>query len=124
MDDEELAHAVIGAAIEVHRVLGPGYLEAFYEQALCVELARRKVPFSRQVPLAVNYKGCRVGEARLDLVVGARLIVELKVTEGIAPIHIAQLSSYLKATKLQLGLLITFNVDVLRNGIRRVIWTR
>ena len=124
MDEEQLAREVIGAAIEVHRILGAGFLEEVYEQAMCIELARRGIPFSRQVPLAVEYKGCRVGEGRVDLLVGARLVIELKTADGLAPVHVAQLISYLKATGLTLGLLINFRVDVLKKGIKRVIWTR
>jgi GxxExxY protein len=116
-----IAHRVIGAAIEVHRVLGPGFLEAVYEEALCVELSLEGVPFVRQVLVGVRYKGRVVGQARLDLVVAGRVVVELKATEAIAPIHIAQALSYLKATRLPLALLITFNVPILRTGIKRVI---
>jgi GxxExxY protein len=120
---DELAHRVIGAAIEVHCILGPGFLESVYEDALCVELTLRDIEFGRQVPVGVQYKGQRVGEARLDLLVGEKLVVELKAVEGLAPIHVAQVLSYLKATRLQLGLLISFNVTLLRHGIRRVIYT-
>ena len=118
---DELAYAVIGAAIEVHRLLGPGFLESVYEEALCVELTLRGIRFARQLPIGVQYKGQKVGEARLDLVVDDSLVVELKAVEGIAPIHVAQILSYLKATRLRLGLLISFNVTTLRRGIKRVI---
>ncbi|NUP08303.1 MAG: GxxExxY protein [Polyangiaceae bacterium] len=118
-----VAHAVIGAAIEVHRHLGPGFPEAVYEEALCAEMAARGIAFARQVPIIVQYKGSRVGEARLDLLVGGCLIVELKAVE-LSTIHGAQLSSYLKAARLQIGLLITFDVTVLRKGIRRIIASR
>lgn len=118
---DRLAHEVIGAALEVHGLLGPGFLESVYEEALCVELAHRGVGFARQVPVGVQYKGHRVGEGRLDLLVGEQLVVELKAIEQLAPIHTAQLLSYLKATRLPLGLLITFNVKRLRRGIRRII---
>ena len=120
---DRLAHGVIGAAIEVHRILGPGFLESVYEQALCVELELRAIPFARQVAVAVGYKGESVGEARLDLVVGDSLVVELKAVESIAPIHVAQTLSYLKAAGFRLGLLITFNVGALRRGIKRAIRT-
>src|SRR4051812_16962956 len=89
------AHQVIGAALEVHRALGPGFLESVYEQALCIELHTRAVPFQRQVPIAVQYKGKVVGQGQLDLLVGNRLVVELKAVEAIAPIHGVQLRSYL-----------------------------
>jgi GxxExxY protein len=120
---DELAYAVIGAAIEVHRLLGPGFLESVYEEALCVELTLRGIRFARQLPIGVQYKGQKVGEARLDLVVDDSLVVELKAVDGIAPIHVAQILSYLKATRLRLGLLISFNVTTLRRGVKRVIYT-
>ena len=120
---DELAYAVIGAAIEVDRLLGPGFLESVYEEALCVELTLRGIRFARQLPIGVQYKGRKVGEARLDLVVDDSLVVELKAVEGVAPIHVAQILSYLKATRLRLGLLISFNVTTLRRGIKRVIYT-
>ncbi len=116
-----LAKAVIEAAIEVHRELGPGFLESIYEEALPVELTTRQIPFERQKPLTVMYKDRAVGEGRIDLVVGGELLVELKAVETLAPIHKAQVISYLKATGCQLGLLINFNVPVLRSGIQRVI---
>ncbi len=120
---DELTQQVIGAAIEVHRHLGPGLLESIYEDALAVELGLRDIPFRRQVPVGVIYKGRQVGEGRLDLLVAERLVVELKAIEHLAPIHTAQILSYLKATKLRHGLLITFNVPALRLGIKRVIHT-
>ena len=118
---DRLAHAVIGAAIDVHRELGPGYLESVYEEALCVELRLRGLPFVRQPLVEVAYKGHLVGEARLDLLVGGALIVELKAVETLLPIHTAQVVSYLKATGNHLGLLINFNESKLRDGIRRVV---
>jgi GxxExxY protein len=118
-----LSQSVIGAAIEVHRALGPGFLESFYEEALCRELADRGVSFLRQVAVHVLYKGASIGDARLDLLVEQRLLVELKATERCAPIHMAQILSYMKATGLTLGLLINFNVIALRQGIRRVVRT-
>ena len=118
---DRLARRVIGAALEVHRALGPGLLESVYEEALCVEFALKGIPFARQVPMRVDYKLHQVGEARLDIVVGDRPIVELKAVDAIAPIHVAQLISYLKITRLRLGLLINFNVTELRNGIKRLV---
>jgi len=118
---ERLIHMVIGAAIEVHRALGPGYLESVYEEALCVEFALRDVPFGRQVDVAVQYKGHAVGSGIADITIGDSLIVELKAVETLAPIHTAQVLSYLKATKRNVGLLINFNVVVLREGIKRVV---
>ena len=118
---DRLARTVIGAAIEVHRHLGPGYLESLYEEALTIELALRGISFQRQKPIAVTYKGHAIGEGRVDLVVSDELLVELKAVEALAPIHKAQVISYLKATEYHLGLLINFNVPVLRSGIQRVV---
>ena len=120
---DALAHAVIGAAIEVHRQLGPGFLESVYEEALCVELADRQIPFERQKEISVLYKGRRIGQQRIDLLVGESLIVELKAVEALAEVHKAQVISYLKATRLSLGLLINFNVPILKNGIQRIVYT-
>ena len=124
--DQELdrsASAVLAAAIEVHRLLGPGFLESVYERALCVELELRNLPYCRQVPIAVRYQGHQVGESCLDLLIADRLVVELKAVEELAPIHWVQVRSYLKATGCRLGLLINFNVPVLLRGVRRVILT-
>jgi GxxExxY protein len=117
----QLTGAVIGAAIEVHRVLGPGFLELVYEEALVAELELRGICFSRQKVVAVNYKGRKVGEGRLDLLVGNTLIVELKAVANLTPLHEAQVLSYLKMTRYPLGLLINFNVPLLKDGIRRII---
>jgi GxxExxY protein len=116
-----LVKAVIDAAMEVHRGLGPGFVEGIYEEALTLELTARKIPWERQKPFTVKYKSRAVGEGRIDLVVAGGLLVELKAVETLAPIHKAQIISYLKATGLQLGLLINFNVPVLRSGIQRVV---
>ena len=116
-----LARQVIGAAIEVHRTLGPGYLESVYEEALTLELETQGVDCDRQAPIRIDYKGQAVGEGKLDLLVEGRLIVELKAVDSLLPIHQAQLLSYLKATQRQLGLLINFNVRVLRDGVKRVV---
>ena len=120
---DRLAYGVIGAAIEVHRQLGPGFLESVYEEALCIELELRGIPFVRQQPIAVSYKGRPVGEARLDLLVGDTLIVELKAVDAVFGVHTAQVLSYLKATGHRLALLINFNVPVLKHGIHRVVLT-
>lgn len=119
----ELSRAVIGAAIEVHRLLGPGFLESTYEKALIVELRLRGIDCVFQHPVSLLYKGEPIGEGRLDLLVGGRLVVELKAVERILDVHKAQVISYLKATGHQLGLLINFNVEVLRDGIHRIILT-
>lgn len=120
---DRLAYEVIGAAIEVHDHLGPGYLETVYEEALAVELGLRELPFERQKLFNLNYKGHAVGENRLDFLVDGALVVELKAVESFAPIHKAQTISYLKATGLDLGLLINFNVRVLKKGLKRVVST-
>ena len=121
LDLNLLSGQTIGAAIEVHRVLGPGLLESVYEEAMCIELALRGVAFARQLAIDVEYKRRRVGEARLDLVVEGKLIVELKSVESFAPVHYAQLLSYLNITSLRIGLLINFNVRELRLGIKRIV---
>ncbi len=118
---DEMAHAVIGAAIEVHRVLGPGYLESVYEEALAMELKLRGIAFERQKPLAVDYKGKVVGEGRTDLFIDKCLVVELKTVETLYPIHTAQVLSYLKTLRLPLGILINFNVPILKEGIKRIV---
>jgi GxxExxY protein len=121
---EELAGIVIDAALEVHRALGPGFQEITYEQALAVELELRAIPFQRQVPVAIKYKGFDIGDGRLDLLVENSLVVELKAVEVLAPVHIAQVLSYLRATHLSLGLLITFNTRLLKQGLRRIVLSR
>ena len=117
---DPLTQSVIGAAIEVHRTLGPGFLEAVYEQALSIELSMRSVPHQKQTPVAVQYKGQQVGEGRIDLLVEDRLVVELKTVEALSDLHLAQVISYLKAKQLKTGLLINFNVPVLKNGLKRI----
>ena len=119
LDDN--ANAVIGAALEVHRVLGPGFLESVYEEATAVELGLRGIRFVRQKPFDLLYKGRPVGEGRLDFLIDEALILELKAAEKLLPIHHAQVLSNLKSTGCQLGLLINFNERLLRDGIRRVI---
>ncbi len=118
---EGFAHAVIGAAIEVHRLLGPGLAEAVYEEALCVELGIRDIYYVRQPLVSVLYKGRTVGDNRLDLLVANMLVVELKSVEVLLPVHKAQLVAYLKITNNRLGLLINFNVPYLKEGLNRVI---
>jgi GxxExxY protein len=117
----DLSGRVIGAAIEVHRALGPGFLESVYEAALAIEFSERGILFARQVPIEVGYKGQAVGEGRADFIVENQIILELKAIENLMPIHEQQLLSYLKATGHRLGLLINFNVSVLSHGVKRVI---
>lgn len=120
----DLSRQVIGAAIEVHRHLGPGLLESIYENALCIELTLRGVPFVRQHRVELQFKCHTVGDGRLDLLVGDHLVVELKAVERIEPVHEAHLLSYLRTTGLPLGLLINFNVPRLTDGLRRFAHTR
>ena len=121
---EILASMVLDAALEVHRNLGPAFLESVYENALCHELSLRGVPFERQVAVPVLYKNLLVGEGRADLVVGERVVVELKALPALGPVHLAQVISYLKATGLALGLLVNVGERHLRTGCRRVVLTR
>ncbi|MEY3402052.1 MAG: hypothetical protein RLZZ86_1667 [Cyanobacteriota bacterium] len=118
---ERLAYAVIGAAIEVHRVLGAGFLERVYHEALVTEFRLRGIPHQSKHLVAVNYKGYPIGEGELDFLVGDSIIVELKAVEKLSPIHEAQVISYLKMTNCPLGLLINFNVTMLKEGIKRII---
>ena len=121
MDKDDLTGEVIGAAIEVHKTLGPGLLESTYEECLCRELELREIPYERQKGLPIEYKGLKLDCGyRLDIVVDKRLIVELKECESLQPIHEAQLLTYLKLTGIKLGLLINFNVPMLRQGIKRI----
>ncbi len=118
---DQLAHDVIGAAIDVHREIGPGFLESVYQNALCYELGLRNIAYVSQAPVSVIYKGYAVGEGRIDILVENRLIVELKAVEAYEAIQHAQVISYLKATRLSLGLLINFNMPILEDGIRRIV---
>jgi GxxExxY protein len=113
---------VIGAAIEVHRALGPGLLESAYLECLCAELEMRRVPFQREVPVSLTYKGHLLDCGyRLDLLIDRKVVVELKAVEKRSPIHEAQMLTYLRLRHLPVGLLINFNVPVLRAGIRRLV---
>ena len=116
-----LSGVTLGAAIEAHRAFGPGIEEALYKAALCAELRRRGIPFDTEVWFGVIYKGEVIGRRRIDLIVGGRIIVELKAVERLAPIHTQQVLTYLKITGFKLGLLINFNTIILKDGIKRVI---
>jgi GxxExxY protein len=120
-EDDRIAHEVIGAAIEVHRHLGPGFLEKIYARALVYELSVRGIAMQAQKEIVVPYKDILIPGQQLDLLVAERVVIELKAVAEIAPIHEAQLLSYLKATGLRLGLLINFNVRVLKEGIKRMV---
>ena len=118
----DLSHQVIGLCIEVHRELGPGLLESAYEEALAYELAKAGLAFDRQREVPLRYKSIELScDYRLDFVVEGQLLLELKAVSELLPIHQAQLLTYLKLERLQLGLLVNFNVPVLKDGIRRVI---
>jgi GxxExxY protein len=121
---DALASAVIDAALEVHRSLGPAFLESLYENALSHELSLRGLRFERQLMVPVRYKNVVVGEGRADFLVGELLVVELKALPALAPIHIAQVISYLKAMGLSLGLLLNFGERHMRTGCRRIALTR
>jgi len=122
MHVNEITEQVIGAAIEVHRELGPGLLESTYEECLARELALRQIPFERQRSVPLTYKGAAVDVGfRVDMVVADRVLVELKAVESILPIHEAQVLTYLKLARLHLGLLINFNVKLLTDGVRRLV---
>lgn len=112
---------IIGCAIEVHRHLGPGLLEALYERALCYEFDEQKIAYNRQVAVPIAYKGRSLGEYRLDLIVENEIIVELKAVDRVDSVFEAQLLSYLRITGKKLGLLLNFNVPALRRGIKRII---
>ena len=119
---DDLTGRIIGAAIEVHRVLGPGLLESAYEECLCHELQIRGVEFQRQHPMPVVFKGIHLECGyRIDIYIPGQLIVELKAVEAIHPIHEAQLLTYMKLSGVRLGLLINFNVPMLKDGIKRMI---
>ena len=122
MKFDELSNKVLGCALEVHRELGPGLLESAYEQCLAYELNRAKVPFKLQVDLPVEYKQIKLDCGyRMDLLVDDRLIVELKSVDLLLKVHEAQILTYMKLAKVRVGLLINFNVDVLKKGIKRFV---
>ena len=120
--EEQLTGQIIGAAIEVHKQLGPGLLESTYQACLCHELELRGISFEYEKPLPLEHKGIKLDCGyRIDLLVAGLVIVEIKSVEALAPIHEAQLLTYLKLTGIKVGFLINFNVVVLKNGIRRLV---
>jgi GxxExxY protein len=121
---EARAHEVIGACIEVHKELGPGLPESAYRNALSHELNFRNIPHECEARVPVYYKGVLVGEGKVDILVDRCLVLELKVAESLTDVNRAQVIAYLQALKLQLGLLINFNVAVMKDGIKRVVLTR
>jgi GxxExxY protein len=122
LDDlNQLTEKIIGCGIEVHRNLGPGLLEATYEEALCIELGESSIRYRRQAPFPILYKGRTLGEYRVDLLVEDAVIVEIKSVERLDPVFEAQVLTYLKATGKRVGLLMNFNSRLLRDGIKRLI---
>ena len=122
MHENEISEKIIGAAIEVHRILGPGLLESVYEEALCHELHLRKIRFVRQQKVPIPYKGFKLGsDLRLDLLVEDKVIVDLKAKEKLSPIDKPQLLTYLRLCEKHLGLIINFHEPLLKDGIRRVV---
>ena len=120
-DVDELASAVVDAAFKVHAALGPGLLESAYQQCLQIELEQRGVEFEAQKPLPIVYHGVEIsGAFKVDLLVEGKLVVELKAVEGLLPIHRAQVLTYLRLSKLRLGLLMNFNTPLIKDGIKRV----
>src|ERR1035438_7474320 len=121
-DLNEITRGIIAAAIEVHRHLGPGLLESAYQECLCYELSRMGLSFSREVHLPVSYKGIQLDcSYRIDLLVEDAVVVKLKSEEQVLPVHSAQVLTYLKASHNEVGLLINFNVPVLKDGIKRIV---
>lgn len=119
---ESLATQVVDAAVKVHKALGPGLLESVYEICLCHELSLRGIPFQRQVELPVCYEGIRLEAGfRIDILVDSCLVVELKTVDSLSPLHEAQLLTYLKLSNNRLGLLLNFNVPIMKQGIKRLI---
>ncbi len=122
MDENELSNKIVGAAIEVHRTLGPGLLESTYEECLCHELALNEILFERQAVMPVVYKGNLLDCGyRVDVIVDRKVILELKSVAEIQPIHKAQLLTYLKLSGLKLGLLLNFNVVLMKDGVNRFV---
>ncbi len=119
MNNDPLTEQIIGAAIEVHRILGPGLLEAVYEEALCVEMDLRGIPYDRQVEVDMYYKGHTIKGQKLDLLVAKEVIIELKSLSKLPEVATAQILSYLKATRLKRGLLINFGLPRLLDGVKR-----
>ena len=122
MQFDKLSNQIIGCAIEVHKNLGPGLLESTYEQCLAYELKRANISFKRQHPLPVEYKGVKLDCGyRIDMLINNSVIVELKSVDNILPIHQAQLLTYMKLSGVGIGLLMNFNVQYMKNGIKRMV---
>lgn len=122
MIEEEIGHAITGAAIRVHSTLGPGLLESAYETCLIYELEKQNLPARRQVLVPIRYEGLKIDNGyRIDLLVGDRVVVELKAVEAILPVHRSQLLSYLRLGGFKLGYLLNFHVARMRDGVVRMV---
>ena len=122
MKENYLTQKIIGAAIEVHRRIGPGLLESIYEDCMVLELDYQSISFERQKSVPLSYRGIKVGaDLSIDLLVGGLVVIELKAVQELLPVHEAQLLTYLRLTGLKVGLLINFHVPVLRDGIKRMV---
>ena len=123
MDRNKLTEIVIGCAIKVHKELGPGLLESVYEECLAYELSKTSIPFVRQKSFPVKYENVSIESGyRVDLLINDELIVEIKAVEQLLPIHQSQILTYMKLLKLNIGLLINFNVTLLKNGLKRFVF--
>ncbi len=119
---EDLATVLVDSAFKVHQALGPGLLESVYESCFCIELTNRRISYERQAQMSLVYEGVNVdGGFRLDLLVEKSIVVEIKAVEKLLPIHQSQVLTYLKLTNLRLGLLVNFNVQMFKQGVRRVV---
>lgn len=122
MTENELSKIVVGLCLKIHKTLGPGLLESVYEEVLCYELAKQGLKFHRQRGIIVEYEGIKMDLGfRADILIEDKLIVELKSVEAIAPVHHKVLLTYLRLTNLKLGLLINFNVELIKDGIKRIV---
>jgi GxxExxY protein len=123
MNDVQLTNQIIGAAIDVHRELGPGLLEAVYEECLCYELTQKTIAFERQKPIPVVYKGAKLDCGyRADIIVCSRVIIEIKAISAVAPVHDAVMLTYLRLSGCKISLLINFHSALLKDGIHRYVW--
>jgi GxxExxY protein len=120
-DLEDLVHRTIGACIAVHAELGPGLLEEIYSRAIAAELVSLGISFERERSFPITYRGALIGHHRLDLLVEGQIVLEVKAVERLLPVHVAQVISYLKVSTARIGLLMNFNAEILRSGLRRIV---